>query len=44
MEMKEFVRAAIKKVGQKVRDGSLDKPKKDTAIRRKCFWIGSGSN
>jgi len=25
MEMKEFVRAALKKVGQKVRDGSLDK-------------------
>ena len=25
MEMKEFVRAALKKVGQKVRDGILDK-------------------
>ena len=25
MDMKEFVRAALKKVGQKVRDGSLDK-------------------
>ena len=25
MEMKEFVRGALKKVGQKVRDGSLDK-------------------
>jgi hypothetical protein len=25
MEMKEFVKAAIKKVGQKVREGSLDK-------------------
>ena len=25
MEMKEFVRAALKKVGQKLRDGSLDK-------------------
>jgi hypothetical protein len=25
MDMKEFVRAAIKKVGQKVRDGILDK-------------------
>ena len=24
MEMKEFVRAALKKVGQKIRDGSLD--------------------
>ncbi len=24
MEMKEFVRAALKKVGQKVREGSLD--------------------
>ena len=25
MEMKEFVRAALKKVGQKIRDGILDK-------------------
>ena len=25
MDMKEFVRAALKKVGQKIRDGSLDK-------------------
>jgi hypothetical protein len=28
MEMKEFVRAAIKKVSQKVHDGSLDKKEK----------------
>ena len=41
MEMKEFVRAALKKVGQKVREGSLDKHEEGYSDREEMLldWI-----
>lgn len=41
MEMKEFVRAALKKVGQKLRDGILDKREEGYSDREEMLldWI-----
>ena len=44
MEMKEFVRAALKKVDKKFATAAWIYAKKVTAMRRRCFSTGFGSN